>query len=470
MKNSSSPVLLWLRRDLRLDDHPALCAAVADGAPLIPVFIRDAHFDQLGAAAKWRFGLGLSSFDQKLRAQNSALTLRSGEPLEVLSTLAYETGAKQVIWSRSYDPKTLARDIELKARLEELGLNPKSHEGFLLCEPWSIKTKTGTPFRVYTPFWRNLRSAGVPAPIGAPADLSPPRQFPQSEDLADWHLDKEMNRGAAIVSQHVNVGEDAALARLDHFLHAALSDYRDKRDYPALPATSGLSEHLTYGEISPRRIWHRAMITNEINALTDEHFLKELVWRDFAWHLYWHDPNLPDQSWNPKWQGFPWRHDKAALAAWQRGQTGVALVDAGMRELHVTGKMHNRVRMIAASYLSKHLMIDWREGERFFASHLVDFDPASNAMGWQWVAGSGPDAAPYFRIFNPERQAKLFDPKGLYVDRYLGDGPEAQAFFAAVPKRWNLSANAKSPEMIEPLAKGRNRALETYAAAFPKSQ
>jgi deoxyribodipyrimidine photo-lyase len=277
-----------------------------------------------------------------------------------------------------------------------------------------------------------------------------------------------MRRGAAIVAPRLAVGEAAAARRLSGFLDRALKGYRAARDYPAQPSTSRLSENLAWGEIGPRAVWHAAARRIE-DGEGDEHFLKELVWREFAWHLLHHTPHIATANWRPEWDDFPWRGDSPEAEAWRRGLTGVPFVDAGMREMYVTGTMHNRTRMIVASYLTKHLMTDWRVGLHWFADCLVDWDPASNAMGWQWVAGSGPDAAPYFRIFNPEGQAERFDADRAYVRRFVAElsrdpGPDARAYFDAVPRSWGLDPAAPYPAPAITLEAGRARALAAYSA------
>lgn len=276
-----------------------------------------------------------------------------------------------------------------------------------------------------------------------------------------------MNRGAAIIARHARIGEAAALARLDAFLEAGIGEYHQRRDFPAEPATSGLSENLTYGEISALAIWQAGWRRLEEGAQGAETFLQELAWREFAWHLFYHFPRLDRQNWRSEWDGFPWRGDNDDAEAWRRGMTGESFVDAAMREMYVTGTMHNRARMIAASYLTKHLLTDWRVGLGWFAECLTDWDPAANAMGWQWVAGSGPDAAPYFRVFNPETQAKKFDAEGAYRAKFIAEGarapsPDALQFFAACPRAWGLSAGQPYPERRIGLDEGRRRALSAY--------
>ena len=464
-----APLILWFRRDLRLDDHPMLAAAVAQGRPLIPVFILDPETEGQGAAARWRLGLAVAAFSAALERIGSRLTLRRGPALDVLQTLCAETGAGAVHWTRAYDPVAKARDTAVKAALKLQGLEADSHPGALLHEPWTVETKEGGFYRVYTPFWRAVKDRSVGVPSAAPATLAAPETWPASDRLEDWRLGAAMNRGAAIVTDYQAVGEAAARARLDRFLDGPVAEYRTARDLPAGEHTSRLSENLTYGEIGPRRIWHAGWRALQDGKAGAEHFLKELVWREFAYHLVFHTPHIISGNWKADWDGFPWRGDSPDAERWRRGMTGEPFVDAAMREMYVTGTMHNRARMIAASYLTKHLLTDWRVGLAWFADCLTDWDPASNAMGWQWVAGSGPDAAPYFRIFNPATQAEKFDPDQVYVHRFVAElsrrpGPEALSYFEAVPRSWGLSASGQYPEPVVSLAAGRDRALEAYGA------
>jgi len=308
-----------------------------------------------------------------------------------------------------------------------------------------------------------VRGRDPGAPLPPVTALRPPASAPASEALADWRLGAAMNRGAAVVARHARVGEAVALARLARFLETGIGTYAERRDLPAEPGTSGLSENLAWGEISARTIWHAGWRAMEEGAAGGETFLKELVWRDFAWHLMHHFPELGQRNWRPEWDAFPWLGDSPAAERWRRGQTGEPFVDAAMRELFVTGTMHNRARMIAASYLTKHLLTDWRVGLAWFAETLIDWDPASNAMGWQWVAGSGPDASPFFRIFNPEGQAEKFDRDGRYRRRYLAIGaPGTLAFHAAAPRSWALDPTAPPPAPLIGLPAGRERALAAY--------
>ena len=445
----SGPTLLWLRRDLRLGDHPALTHAAARG-PVIPVFIRDDEVRGLPAAPALRLEAALEALAARLEGLGSRLILRSGEPVEVLRGLMAETGADLVVWTRRYDPQGKESGAAVKAAHPA-----ESYPGALLAEPWEVKTKTGGDFKVFTPFWRALSARGIAPPRPA---VSPPApsQWPASEALADWHLSAPMNRGRAVISAHIRAGEEAALAQLDTFAGQHLADYGDARDQLGQGACSGLSAALAWGEVSPRQVWWAASGQSGAEA-----FQRQLAWRDFAWHLTWHSPHMLSDNWREGWEAFPWNEDatRPEVQAWMQGRTGVEIVDAAMRELHVTGYMHNRARMLVASYLTKHLMTHWRIGADFFAEHLVDWDPANNAMGWQWVAGCGPDAAPFFRIFNPETQAQKFDPTGAYRARWLASDSD---FFDAVPRRWGLTPNTPAPVPTISLKQGRERALSAY--------
>ncbi|GAB1479534.1 DNA photolyase PhrA [Paracoccaceae bacterium] len=464
----TSPLILWFRRDLRLDDLPMLAAALQSGRPLLPVFVLDDETRALGAASLLRLDLALAAFAGRLAAVGSRLILRRGPALEVLQRLVAETGAAGVLWTRGYDPASKARDSAVKAALRAQGLQAESHPGFLLHEPWALQTGQGGPYRVFTPFWKALRLLPVAPALPAPAHLPGPAIWPASDMLADWRLSARMRRGAAVIAAHQSPGEAAALARLSAFADGPMASYAARRDFMAETATSGLSENLTWGEISPRRIWHRGWRAMEEGNPGAETFLKELVWREFAWHLMHHYPEIASRNWKPDWDAFPWRGDSAEAERWRRGQTGEPVVDAAMREMYVTGRMHNRARMIVASYLTKHLLTDWRIGLNWFAECLTDWDPAANAMGWQWVAGSGPDAAPFFRIFNPATQAEKFDPEARYRRRWVAElgrnpGAEALSFFAAAPLSWQLDPARRYPLPMIDLATGRARALAALA-------
>lgn len=469
MDSDNSPILLWFRRDLRLADHPALTAACKAGRPVIPVFILDAETEALGAAPKWRLGEGLAHFADTLKASGSRLILRRGPALEVLRALMDETGSGAVYWSRLYDPASVARDTKVKSALKEAGAEARSFGGHLLFEPWSVETKDGGFYRVYSPYWRAVELRDVEEPLSAPGRIPAPDQWPESEKLTDWQLGRAMNRGADVVRAHARIGEAAALERLDWFCDGAIARYKDRRDFPCEDATSNLSENLSLGEISPHRCWHAALRVSEGASRGAGHFMKELAWREFAYHLLHHTPHIAERNWREGWDAFPWNEDenRAEVLAWKQGRTGIRFVDAGMREMYVTGRMHNRSRMIVASYLTKHLMCHWKIGLNWFEDCLIDWDPASNAMGWQWAAGSGPDAAPYFRIFNPDTQLEKFDKTGAYANRWIAEGmrradPDALSYFQAIPRSWGLSHGDAYPDPVVDLKEGRNKALDAY--------
>jgi deoxyribodipyrimidine photo-lyase len=464
---NDAPVILWFRRDLRLGDHAALTAAAASGRPVIPVFLHDETVEVLGAAAKWRLGEGLAVLAAGLGARGARLILRRGAAREVLLRLVAETGAAAVHWQRVYDREGIARDTAVKAALKAEGILAESFPGAVLFEPWTVATGAGAPHSVYSPFWRAVRGRDAGVALPEPESLRPPATWPASDMRADWRMAMAVDRGAAFLARHATVGEAAARARLEGFVAERLARYPSERDLPARGATSGLSENLAWGEISPRTVWAAGLRAREEGNPGAEKFLSELVWREFAWHLMYHHPGLASANWRAGWDSFPWRGDNPEAERWRRGMTGEPFVDAAMREMYVTGRMHNRARMIAASYLTKHLMTDWRVGLAWFAECLTDWDPAANAMGWQWVAGCGPDAAPYFRIFNPGTQAEKFDPEGRYRGAFLAEGraaPPATArdYFAAVPRAWRLRPDARYPAPAIALAEGRARALRAY--------
>jgi deoxyribodipyrimidine photo-lyase len=463
------PIILWFRRDLRLGDHPMLSAAVASGRPLIPVFLLDPETEALGAAPKWRLGLAAEAFASALEGIGLRLTFRRGPALQVLDELVAETGAAGVWWSRLYDPASVARDTAAKSALKARGIEARSFAGHLLHEPWEVETGQGGFYKVFTPYWRAMRGQDVAAPAPAPKSARGVAAWPTSDRLADWRLGAAMNRGAGVVARYQSVGEAKAEAKLAAFLDGPVVGYVDARNLPGVEGTSRLSENLTYGEIGIRAVWHAGARARDEGKAGAESFLRELAWREFAYHLMHHTPQITTGNWKPEWDAFPWRGDSPEAEAWRRGMTGEPFVDAAMREMYVTGTMHNRARMIAGSYLTKHLMTHWKLGLDWFADCLTDWDPASNAMGWQWVAGSGPDSAPFFRIFNPATQAEKFDPKGSYRRRFIAElarepGPEALGFHDAAPLSWGLGRGAPYPAPLVDLAEGRARALAAYGA------
>lgn len=419
--------LIWFRHDLRLDDNPAVLAAAARGS-VVPVFIwapdEEAPW-QPGAASRWWLHQSLESLAAGLEKLGCPLVIRRGPTLEALQQLVKETAATHVVWNRRYEPVVVKRDTAIKQALTKDGLTAESFGGGLLYEPVHVATKQGKPYQVFTPFWRALLARDEPAePQAAPRKLEPASAKPPKsvtiESLGllpaiDW---------AGTMRKTWLPGEAGAGKRLKAFLAKALGDYGSGRDRPDHAGTSSLSPHLHFGEISPRRVWHAVRVAaggKPAAKLTGspEVYLRELGWREFANHLLYHFPRTPEAPLRADYARFPWADDPVGLRAWQRGRTGFPIVDAGMRQLWATGWMHNRVRMIVASFLVKDLRISWLEGARWFWDTLVDADLAANTLGWQWAAGCGADAAPYFRIFNPTSQQQKFDPDEAYIDRWV---------------------------------------------------
>ncbi len=424
-----APAIIWFREDLRCSDNPALSAAVATGRPVLCVYIRDPG-QKPGGASRWWLAGSLRALDRALSERGARLDILEGEPDELLPRLVERSGASHVHWNRRYDARGIATDTALKSRLRAMGVEAASCNGHLLHEPWEVRSKAGGPMRVFTPFWRAARARGEPAlPLPAPARITP-AEWPDAPDLARSRIDAlglepTAPDWAVGLRESWTPGESGAAARLLEFLDTALAGYAANRNRPDMAGTSRLSPHLRFGEISVRQVWHAAQNHALIHPTGGEGkgdldtFLAELGWREFSYHLLHTHPDLNRRNFQPRFDAFPWRDDPGGLKAWQRGQTGYPIVDAGMRQLWHTGWMHNRVRMIAASFLIKHLLIDWRLGEKWFWDTLVDADPASNAASWQWVAGSGADAAPYFRVFNPVLQGEKFDPDGAYVRQWV---------------------------------------------------
>jgi deoxyribodipyrimidine photo-lyase len=409
--------LVWFRQDLRLGDNPALAAAAAQG-PIVPVYILDETpgLRPIGGAGRWWLHHSLAALSQVL----GGLVLRRGVACDVLLDLVKTTGATRVVWNRCYEPQAIARDTAIKAALTAAGVAVESHNGSLLFEPWQVKTLNGGPFKVYSPFWRACLKIPVAAPLAAPA-IKLATHAAVSDELASWNLTPSKPDWAKSFATEWTPGEAGARTRLDEFLAKGVAGYGDLRNRPDLPNVSRLSPHLHWGEMSPRQAFaatQLAVDTSRAPRGDADKFLSEIGWREFAYHLLYHFPTLPERNWKPAFDAYPWSEDTGHLKAWQSGQTGYPIVDAGMRELWATGYMHNRVRMIVASFLIKHLRIDWKQGEAWFWDTLLDADLANNAASWQWVAGSGADAAPYFRIFNPMDQGRKFDPDGVYVRRW----------------------------------------------------
>jgi deoxyribodipyrimidine photo-lyase len=423
-KPTGAPALVWFRDDLRVGDNPALDAAAKSGRPVLAVYIFDEVSEgvrPIGAAQKWMLHQGLAALTGKLQALGVKLILRSGPAGDVLPLIVAQTGAGAVYWNRRHAAAEVAIDGALKQSLSADGLEVKSFNGNLLHEPALVKTGDGGPYRVYSPFWRALERQEPPRrPLPAPARLTPFAGTIESMAPDDLALLPTQPDWAGGLRETWQGGEDAGLSMLDSFVAIGLRGYADGRDFPGKAGVSRLSPYLRFGMVSPYQAWHGAG-DSDASPRDIEKFRKELGWREFAWHLLFHYPDLATQNFDPRFDNFPWGGSADALKAWQQGRTGYPIVDAGMRELWHTGYMHNRVRMVVASFLIKHLMIDWREGEAWFWDTLVDGDPANNAASWQWVAGCGADAAPYFRIFNPVIQGEKFDGKGEYVRRWVSE-------------------------------------------------
>jgi deoxyribodipyrimidine photo-lyase len=422
--NRLPATVAWFRQDLRLADNPALDAAVQRGGTVIPVYIDSSEEEAPwapGGAARWWLHQSLASLDASLRSRGSRLVLRQGPALAQLLALCRESGADAVYWNRRYEPAVSARDTLVKQGLRAAGLVAESRNGALLAEPWDISTQSGGPFQVFTPFWRRLLAQLHPAAaLMAPLALPAPTAWPSSLALPALALLPDIPWYAGM-AQAWQPGEAGATQRLAEFLAGALPRYAEQRDWPGVAGTSRLSAHLHHGESSPRQVWHAVLRAagSEVAATRSGKYLAELVWREFSHHLLHHFPHTPTTPLRAQFARFDWRDDPQALRAWQRGRTGIPLVDAGMRELWATGWMHNRVRMIVASFLVKNLRLPWQAGARWFWDTLVDADLASNTQGWQWSAGCGADAAPYFRVFNPVTQGRRFDPQGQYLRRWL---------------------------------------------------
>ncbi len=474
----TKPVLVWFRQDLRLADNPALHAAVATGAPLIALYILDTETPGLrgrGAASLWWLHHSLGSLKAALRHIGGDLILRRGNPKAILEELNSTNGIQNIFWNRLYESHARARDAQIKADLSAQGISVQSFNGSLLFEPWHVKTKTGGTPKTFTSFWRNAVAQNTVDPVlPAPRRLNAFAAIKESDDLADWGLLPRKPDWSTAFTKTWTPGEAAARATLGTFLTERLQAYPQDRDRPDRHGTSRLSPHLHFGEISPRTIWSAVhhQIDNEGEAVRSPamKFLSEIGWREFSHALLYQHADMATAPIRPQFNSFPWTNDDSVYKAWCKGQTGYPIVDAGMRELWQTGYMHNRVRMIAASFLTKHLLVPWQKGEAWFWDTLVDADAANNAASWQWVAGCGADAAPYFRIFNPVLQGEKFDPQGSYVRAFV---PE----ISNLPDKWlhhpwdapesvlsnaGITMGADYPKPIVDHSFARNRALAAF--------
>jgi deoxyribodipyrimidine photo-lyase len=473
---NDAPVIVWFRDDLRLADNPALSHGAKSGRPVVAVYILDETpgVRPLGGASRWWLDKSLRSLaDDIASGLGGRLILRRGPASAILNALIAETGATSVFWNRVYDAGAIMRDKAIKSSLAASGLICASFNAALLNEPWTVTKADGGEFRVFTPYWRAASAVlDNPQPLPRAAAI---RWFGgdiTSDDLATWGL-HPASPDWSTGFYDWRPGEAGALAQLDAFMADGASGYAKRRDFPGDPATSRLSPHLHFGEIGPRQVYAvaaRAAITDQAIASDVETFQKELGWREFNHHVLFHHPQIATRNFRDTFDAFPWRDDPGALEAWRRGRTGYPIVDAGMRQLWSSGWMHNRVRMIVASFLTKHLLIDWRQGEAWFWDTLVDADIANNVANWQWVAGSGADAAPYFRIFNPVLQGARYDPDGDYVRRWV---PELAGLANAfVHRPWDaneeslLSAGVRLgtdyPKPIIDHAVARDRAMAAY--------
>jgi deoxyribodipyrimidine photo-lyase len=458
----SNPTLMWFRQDLRLADHAALTAAAAKG-PVIPVYILDDETPgdwKIGAASRWWLHRSLDNLSQKI-----PLVLCEGRSDEVISKLLKETGATALHFTRDYAPWSGALEQRIKVICEEHNATCHRYGGFLLHEPEDIRNGSGQPYKVYSPYARACFAAGDPRALKPAPKIEFAKHNIKSAKLSDLKLLPTKPDWSAGLAQTWQPGEDHAVSLLHTFLDEALMDYAEGRDRPDKPFTSRLSPHLHWGEISPHQIWHatRSVMAKANGGLdrSGEKFLKEVLWREFSYHLLHHLPHFPDQPFKPEYADFPWVYDEEAFKKWQKGQTGYPIVDAGMRELWHTGIMHNRVRMIVASFLIKDLLIPWQDGERWFWDTLVDADIGANSTSWQWVAGSGADASPYYRIFNPVLQGIKFDPDGEYVKKWIPELRHVAKEFIHAP--WEMSNFPPNyPARMVDHAFARDRALEAF--------
>lgn len=463
--------LVWFRQDLRIKDNPALNWAVEQGS-IIPLYILDEEsqdVEALGPASKWWLHHSLESLNKSL---DGHLVIRQGKAEDVLAELASSLKVNAVVWNRRYEPGELQRDKAIKQQLKDAGLAVKSFNGSLLWEPMSVVKKDGTPYKVYTPYYRNgcLGESSPRYPLSAPSEITFTAYEQSNGSIEQLDLIPSVDWAEGFSSLW-QPGEAGASTKLSRFIEHAAKGYREQRNLPSVEGTSKLSPHLHFGEMSPNQAWYAILdaFGGSDNDSIDT-YLSELGWREFSYYLLYHWPQITTDNFNPKFDHFPWSTDQQALKTWQRGQTGVPIVDAGMRELWQTGFMHNRVRMVVGSFLVKNLLLDWREGAKWFWDCLLDADLAANTASWQWVAGSGADAAPYFRIFNPILQGEKFDKQGEYVKTYCPELSKLPAKY--IHKPWeapesvlaaaDILLGTNYPKPVVDLKESRQRALGAY--------
>lgn len=469
-----NPVLLWFRRDLRLSDHTALRRAVSMDRPLLPVFVWDeasAGRWAPGAASRWWWRRSLAALHEALGREGSRLVIRRGRALETLLDLARETGAGRIVAHAFYEPIGDRSEDDFAAACRAEGLEAEFVGGCLLTPPGRLRTGGGGPYRVFTPYWRKLITEPIAAPLRKPARWASPRRWPAGLDAAELGRAPGAGRAGGL-AEAWTPGETGAQRLVERLVRRVLDEYDEGRDVPGRDATSRLSAHLHFGEVSARQLWHRVLARDERDRRMGrgDGFLRQLAWREFAHHLLYHFPHTAQAPLRPEFGRFPWRTAPAQEERWREGRTGIPIIDAGMRQLQQTGWMHNRVRMLVASFLTKNLRIRWQTGAAWFWESLVDADLANNTLGWQWVAGCGADAAPYFRIFNPVAQGQRYDPAGAYVRAFLpelGRVPDAHLHRPAdappeVLRRAGVTLGVDYPRPMVDHAATREQALEAY--------
>ncbi|MBD3267222.1 deoxyribodipyrimidine photo-lyase [bacterium] len=449
------PTLVWFRNDLRLEDNPAFCAAVEQKGPILPLYIHAPDEEgewKPGEASNWWLHHSLYALHEELSKLGLRLIVQQGESLDILTRLAKKTKAAAIFWNRRYEPTLVARDAYVKSCLQELDVFVESFNASLLFEPWEIKNRQDKPFKVFTPFWKHYLSImAPPMPLARPQTVLAPSSWPPSLSIGDLELQPFYDWTGGL-QENWKPGARHAKHQLERFINETILHYDEKRNRPDTVGTSRLSPYLHFGDIGPRQVFHAVQErlqeeNNDAFAKNAWAFLRELGWREFAYHLLFHFPYTADSPLREEFEAFPWQANPQGMEAWRKGLTGYPIVDAGMRELWETGWMHNRVRMIVASFLVKDQLLPWREGAKWFWNTLVDADLANNTLGWQWTAGCGADAAPYFRIFNPVLQGEKFDPQGHYVRKWV---PE----LAGLPnkllhKPWEASPTALAEAGIE---------------------